>query len=178
MKRKSLLLYFIIISSICYSQQGTFKVGIGVDMIVPGNSEFRNDFKTGVGGYLKGLYGVGEMGQITFITGYSSLKQKQVLKNTFTSIPLLLGYRFFIKGFYIEPQAGYSINQYKNKTSYAFADHINLPSAFTWAAGIGYEIRNLDIGIHYKSAHLNGQGFSLWEFHMGYNFSLNPGKKE
>lgn len=83
----------------------------------------------------------------------------------FHSIPFKGGLRFIsLRGFYFEPQLGYSI----------FGSDGDSDGAFTYAGNIGYLIKNFDISARYESATKNGSSLS----HIGIRVGLNlPFKK-
>lgn len=171
MKKLFLAICIAAVSVTSYGQKGT-KIGVGADFGIP-TGDFGEGFKTGFGGYAKGLFGISEAGQITFTTGYSSFKAKGSTsdeKATWSIIPLLAGYRHNFSGFYAEPQVGYSINSAKVKVDGISASSSD--GAFAWAVGFGYVIKDVDFGARYQSAHKDGGTISLVGIHVGYNFSL------
>ena len=90
-------------------------LGGGLDLSLP-TGDFGTYFKTGIGGYVKAMLGVGKVGAVTFTTGYSSFKEAGDWED-FTATqgvaPLLFGYRHNFNGFFVEPQIGYGIYNYK-----------------------------------------------------------------
>jgi hypothetical protein len=170
-------IFLITIASFSYAQKGDIKIGVGGSLDIPASKSFKHNSKTGYGGYLKGLFGIGNSNQATFTANYSSFPQKQIISgytNTVSIISLLPGYRYSINGFYIETQAGLSIFQDKSNTPSGSTNHIT--SKFTWAGGLGYEIHNIDIGVRYQSSASYGGWGSFWDIHIGYNFSLKKKK--
>lgn len=172
MKKLFLAICIAAVSVTGYAQKGTTKIGVGADLGIP-VGDFGEGTKTGFGGYAKGLFGIGEAGQITFTTGYSSFKAKGSTdegKATLGIIPLLAGYRHNFSGFYAEPQVGYSILSAKVK-----AEGLSVSSsegAFAWAVGFGYVVSDFDFGARYQSATKDGGSLSFVGIHVGYNFSL------
>lgn len=137
--------------------------------------------KIGIGVTVKGLYGVGEAGQITFTTGFltSGIKNdfKELLgadKASSTMIPLLAGYRHNFKGFYAEPQIGYGI--YGSKIKGGDYDSKDSQGAFTWAAGVGYVFNNFEVGVRYQNMHKDGESSGFFGARLGYLFSLGSSK--
>lgn len=176
MKKVFLAICITAISVAGYSQSGKNQIGVGADLGVP-TGDFADGVKTGFGGYAKGLFGIGEAGQITFTTGYSAFKFKgstSETKATWSIIPLLAGYRHNFSGFYAEPQVGYAINGIKVKAEGESASESD--GAFAWAVGFGYVVSNVDFGARYQSAHKDGGTVSLVGIHVGYNFSLGGNK--
>lgn len=176
MKKLFLLMTVGVISLAGYSQTGKNEIGVGVDLGIP-NGDFGDYFKLGFGGYLKGLYGVGSAGQITFTTGYTTFSAKDEYVTALSAdkikasiIPLLAGYRHNFSGFYAEPQVGYGI--YGSKVTAAGQKASDSEGAFTWAVGLGYAMSGFDIGARYQSASKNSQTTSVIGIRVGYNFSL------
>jgi hypothetical protein len=177
MKKVFLAICIASISVTGYAQSGTTKIGVGADLAIP-VGDFGDLAKTGFGGYAKGLFGIGEAGQITFTTGYSSFKAKGSNSEesaTLNIIPLLAGYRQNFSGFYAEPQIGYNIFGLKYKGGGQSAS--DSEGGFAWAVGFGYVVKNVDLGVRYQGGKPSGggDGSSDWSFvgiHVGYNFSL------
>lgn len=173
MKKVLLVICAGIISAVSYAQQGTTKIGVGADIGLP-TGDFGDVVNTGIGGYAKGLFGIGTAGQITLTSGYQSFKVKGSTsddKASWNIIPILAGYRHNFSGFYVEPQVGYSINNVKVKV--AGVSGSDSQGAFTWAAGVGYMINDaFELGARYQSAHKDGSSISLVGLRLGYNFSL------
>jgi len=174
MKKVFLAICIAAISATGYSQSGKNQIGVGADLGIP-VGDFGDVVKTGFGGYAKGLFGIGEGGQITFTTGYSSFKAKGSTSEesaTLNIIPLLAGYRHNFSGFYAEPQIGYNIFGAKYKGTISGSDS---EGGFAWAVGFGYVVSNVDFGVRYQGGKPSGDGNSDWSFvgiHVGYNFSL------
>ncbi len=158
------------------AQTGKNQIGVGADVGIP-TGDFGDGVKTGFGGYVKGLFGIGEAGQITFTSGYSAFKAKEStseFKATASIIPLLAGYRHNFSGFYAEPQVGYSIYGAKIKSEGISAS--SSEGAFAWAVGFGYVINNVDFGARYQSMHKDGESLAIAGIHVGYNFSFGGSK--
>lgn len=177
MKKLFLAICIAAVSVTGYAQKGTTKIGVGADVGIP-VGDFGDAVKTGFGGYAKGLFGIGEAGQITFTTGYSSFKAKGSSdegSGSLNIIPLLAGYRHNFSGFYAEPQIGYNIYGMKVK-----ADGLKVSTSdggLGWAVGFGYVVSDFDLGLRYQGGKPSGGGSesSDWSFvgiHVGYNFSL------
>ena len=177
MKKLLLAVMLFIISFAGYSQKGNNQIGVGADIGIP-TGDLGTLANVGFGGYLKGLYGVGNAGQVTFTTGYSSFKVKDefrvaagVDKLNYRIFPLLLGYRHNLNGFYIEPQLGYSVHSAKATLGSVSATESD--GAFTWGGGIGAAVKSgFDFGVRYLSATKEGDAISWVSIHIGYNFSF------
>jgi hypothetical protein len=179
MKRVYLMILgIVLVSATGFAQKGNNQIGVGADVSFP-TGDFGEAFKTGFGGYAKGLYGIGTAGQITFTTGYSGMKAKgstDDFKITTSIIPLLAGYRHNFNGFFAEPQIGYGIYGIKIKGDEMF-DGKDSEGAFTWAATVGYIFnKQVEISARYQSGHKDGGSMSLFGVRVGYNFSLGGNK--
>lgn len=173
MRKVILALASVFAIGFAHAQTGKNQIGIAFEVGLP-MGDFKDAFKTGFGGSLKYLHGLGTAGQVSLTSGYTTFNAKDVPSGyTVRSsiIPILLGYRHNFSGLYIEPQAGYGI--YGSKVKGGGFDESNSDGAFTWAIGLGYAMeQGLDIGARYQSASKNNSTTSLIGLHLGYNFSL------
>jgi hypothetical protein len=161
-----------------FAQKGKNEIGVGADLSLP-TGDLADAVKTGFGGYAKGMYGIGEAGQISLTVGYSGFKGKEStddIKLTFKMLPVLAGYRHHFGNVFAEPQIGFG--NYTSKIKVEGDDEFDLggkdsEGAFTWAIGGGYIFNEkLEAGIRYQSASKDGTNFSFVGIHVGYNFSL------
>lgn len=174
--KKLFLAIVLFISLAGYSQKGSNQIGVGADIGIP-TGDFGTLANVGLGGYIKGLYGVGTAGQLTFTTGYSVFKVKEefqaaagVDKLNYRILPLLLGYRHNFSGFYAEPQLGYSVHS--AKASLGSVSATESDGFFTWGIGLGAATKSgFDFGVRYLSAS-DEESISWVNIHIGYNFSF------
>src|SRR5690349_25152123 len=78
-----------------FAQKGNNFIGIGGDLSIP-TDQFASYYRPGVGGYIKGLFGIGKSGQVTLTSGYSSFKEAangDDVTGTAAILPELIGYR-------------------------------------------------------------------------------------
>lgn len=147
-------------------------------------------FETGGGGFIKGAYGINRNAQLTLQTGMSKFKSyasiydqygREPSRITIRFIPVLIGYKQYLKQFYLEPQVGYGEEGGKIVD---VARVFTLPSngSFYWAIGAGYQFHKLDLGIRYQRANtLDKDYVDLWGdnqfsfvgLHIGYTLNLN-----
>jgi hypothetical protein len=171
------LLVTNLITVISLAQKGKNYIGVGADLSLP-MSDFANDFKTGMGGYVKAMLGVAQSGAVTFTTGYSGFKEIADFDETTTTaaiVPLLIGYRHNFNGFFVEPQIGYGIYPYKHNSEDGF--YTDTGGAFTWAAGVGYVFNNnIEVSARYQSGSSTGITVGVFGLRLGYNFSLGQSK--
>jgi len=177
-KMYMVLLATILISVSSFGQKGKNYLGVGGDLSLP-TSDFGNYFKTGTGGYVKGMFGVGKAGQVTLTTGYSGFKGAgdfEGVTSTQGVVPMLIGYRHNFNSFFVEPQIGYGIYPYKeNSQENGFISETG--SAFTWAAGIGYVFNNkIEVSARYQTGGSEGVNVGMFGLRLGYNFSLSGSK--
>src|SRR6266487_4826752 len=171
MKKLLLLIGIACITLLAHAQKGNNQIGVAFELGIPVGS-FGDGVKTGFGGLIKGLYGVGTAGQVTFTTGYSTFTWKNLSSDESGNswiIPFLIGYRHNFSGFYVEPGLGYSVLGDKYKFSGVSAS--SSTGAFTWGAGIGYAKNGFDGGVRYEGLTKNGT-VSIIGIHVGYNFTL------
>lgn len=176
MKRIFLAMGISLISAIGFAQSGNNQIGVAAELGFPTGDQ-ADGTKLGIGGTVKGLYGIGTAGQITFTTGYQIFSAKEEIKDLLEAdkvsssvIPLLAGYRHNFGGFYVEPQVGYGI--YGSKIKGGMFDGSDSEGAFTWAAGVGYVFNNIELGARYQSAHKDGSSQAFFGIRVGYLFSL------
>ena len=148
------------------AQSGNNQVGIAFDLGIP-TGDLGDAVKTGFGGQVRGLLGVGTAGQVSLTVGYSSFKEKEESGSDFkmTILPILAGYRHNFNGIYVEPQVGYG--SYGAKATILGSEVSDSEGAFTWAAGIGYAKKNIEIGGRYQSGEKDGS-LSQFLIHVGY----------
>ncbi|HEU0111953.1 MAG TPA: outer membrane beta-barrel protein [Flavisolibacter sp.] len=173
MRKVFLVVASVFALGVANAQTGNNAIGIGAEINLP-MGDFGDAFKTGFGGSLKYLHGVGSAGQVTLTTGYSVFKMKDGDDDfdvTSSIIPILAGYRHNFSGLYVEPQVGYGI--YGAKVKMLGEEESDSEGAFTWAIGAGYAMQQgLDLGVRYQSASKDGSSTSFIGFRVGYNFSL------
>jgi hypothetical protein len=172
------LLVTNLIAVACVAQKGRNYIGGGAELSLP-MGEFADDFKKGMGFYIKGLLGVGESGAVSLTTGYSAFKEIADFDETTTTagiVPVLIGYRHNFNGFFVEPQLGYALYPYKHN-SWEDGFYTTTGNAFTWALGAGYMFRNnIEVGARYQSGSSTGITVGVFGLRLGYNFSLSGSK--
>ena len=133
-------LLFLILT--IHAQKGRNQLNIIGETSIP---VFQNDHGWGISA--KGMYGVGRSAQITLTAGFTVLKTKNTVEHSKTNtrmIPVLLGYKYNYRKFFIEPQAGYGELGGKIESGGDYAR----PSvgAFYWALGAGYDHKKIIAG--------------------------------
>lgn len=178
MKRVYLvLLGTVLFSAAGFAQKGNNQVSVAADVAIP-TGDLGDATSIGLGATVKGLYGIGTAGQITFTTGYTAFSAKKELKDALGAdkmsqgvIPFLAGYRHNFNGFFAEPQIGYGV--YSSKIKGGMFDSKDSDGAFTWAIGAGYVFnQKVEAGLRYQSASKNGESTGFLGIRVGYNFSL------
>ena len=171
------LLVTNLIAAASFAQKGKNFIGAGADLSLPAGV-FGDDFKRGVGAYVKAMLGVGQSGAVTLTTGYSGFKEIADFNDvatTATIIPVLLGYRHNFNGFFVEPQIGYGLYPYKHDSEDGF--YTDTEGTFTWAAGVGYVFNNkIEVSARYQTANRAGFNVGVFGLRLGYNFSLGGSK--
>ncbi len=168
------LFFFAVIVTVATAQKGNNQIGIAAEMGLP-IGHFDNDFNTGFGGSVKGLYGMGKAGQLTFTTGYTYYKAKGELADFFHAssaiIPFLAGYRLNKSGFYAEPQIGFGLYRAQIK-GYSEGKSSETDGAFTYAIGIGFVTHGIDAGVRYQGSKKGSDDITIIGIHIGYTFSF------
>jgi len=165
-----------------HAQKGVNKLVLGVDFGLP-TGDFAEVANIGVGPMAKFLFGITPAGDITATTGvaFYSLRKDNPrynyyddLKGTWSVIPILVGYRHNLNnGIFLEPQLGMGV--YALKAKYQGSSESDSETAFTWAAGIGYAKKNIEIGGRYQSGEKDGS-LSQFLIHIGYVLPLKSRK--
>ncbi len=154
------------------AQRGTYDVLLGVEAAFP-TGDF-NSYKTGVGGWIQGLLGVGETGQVSFTTGYNTFTLKNPPPNEKIKtaiIPLLLGYKYNWSIFYAHPQAGLGLYRLKVKQDNGSSNTTTKSSnsGFTLGLGAGVKISRLDLGLRYQAGFPKGGTIGYFGLNAGYS---------
>lgn len=181
MKQALIIILSIALAFSGTAQKGSTQIGIGAEIGLP-TGEFGSEdggAKAGFGGYIKGLFGVSDAGQITVTTGYTSFTIKgstSSLKASISIIPILIGYRHNFNGFYIEPQAGVGI--YGARVTFQGESGSSSQNKLTLAAGVGYAKNSIDIGVRYQTGVIKqSPDLTLVAVRFGYNFLVGKSKK-
>ncbi len=173
MKKLAILFAAVFLSVMGYTQQGTTQLSVGPEIGFP-TGDFKDWAKTGFGGTAKALFGIGTNGQVTLTAGYLSFGfdgDMSEFEGNFGILPILAGYRQNFNGFYIEPQAGIGIYNYKVK--FMGEEDTDSESAFTWSLGAGYVVNQVvDIGVRYQSADVDGDNVAGFGLRVAYVFNL------
>ena len=153
------------------AQTGNNLVGVSLDLGLPLGS-FADFAGVGVGGTVRGLYGVGESGHITLTTGYSYFRWKDLVAGEDANshiVPLLVGYRHNFEAIFIEPYAGYA--SYGEKYSYQGMTSTGSVGSFAWGGGVGYGRGGFEGGVRFLA--LSKQGtLPVLYIYIGYDLPV------
>lgn len=179
MIKKILLLSFSIFAfSVAQAQKGTNGIQVGIRAAVP-TEKLNKIANTGFGASVKGFYGIGNTSsphQITLEAGYNRFELKDLpagASGNYSAIPLYTGYRYMFGKIVVDTQAGFTINRIAG-TSSTGTDASSSQTGFGWAAGVGYLIKKVEVGVKYHSSHVKDDIYDIKFFalRLGYNFSL------
>lgn len=168
-KKLSLFLVLLGFVFVVKAQDGNDRIQIGGQYSFP-TSDFSKIANNGFGGFVKGFYGVGEKPQqITLELGVNAFKT--ILKHKTGSniiVPVQLGYRFGLGNFYLETQAGLSVNKLVEETGTA------TKVKFGWAPSVGYTFKNIELGVKYNGSKFNSTDtdLSFVGIRLAYSFPL------
>ncbi len=175
---KKIIFAFSIIATsfVASAQAGKNQLGVGAEVGLITES----GGGTFIGGTAKYMHGVGTAGQVTLTSGYLAHSETQSgVKATASEIPILLGYRHYFNGIFVEPQAGYILDHAKVTFSGSSSNFNSSASegSFGYGIGGGYALSNgLDLGVSYRNTTTSGS-VGMVVFRVGYNFSLGETKK-
>lgn len=169
MKKILLLLgVFILVGNYCFAQKGNNQISVGAEVNFLASNGYSSIYNPGIGGNLKGLYGIGDASQLTLSGAFSSFSGKSSSTygdQTLTLMPFLAGYRYNLKGgIYGEGQAGLAILTTK-VTGFSYSQ-----TNFAAAINVGYVIHGFDISARYYT---EGDVISAFAIRLAYNFSLS-----
>jgi len=158
----------VLLSNYCFAQTGNNQLGIGVEVNILASNGYSDIYHPGIGGNLKGLYGIGTASQLTLTAGYSSFGGKsssQYGDQTLSLLPILAGYRYNLTGgLYGEGQVGAAILTTK-ASGFSYSQ-----TNFAAAINVGYVTHGFDISARYYT---EGDVISTFAVRLGYNFSLS-----
>ena len=170
MKKLFLLLFIGAISTSLFAQKGHNQVSIGAEVGLPTGS-ISNALSVGLGGTAKGLYGVGDAGQVGLTLGfirYGYSNNAGGVSAGMNVIPIMPGYRHHFENLYAEGQVGVAI--VSSSFSYGGYSSSASTSNASIAIGGGYLYENFDFSLRYQSY---GTGFGTLGIRVAYNFSFN-----
>lgn len=168
MKKTLLLLAFAtLFVNYCFAQKGNNQVSVGVETNLPLSNGYSDIYHPGIGGGVKGLYGIGNTAQLTLSVAYSSFSGKsssEFGRQTLTLLPIQAGYRYNLtSGLYGEGQVGIATLSTKIPGfTYSQTD-------FAAAINVGYKFSGFDASIRYYT---EGDVISTFAVRLAYNFKL------
>lgn len=168
-KQLSLLVLLITFFFAAQAQEGDIKIGVGADVGLPiGN--WSNGYGVGIGVTGKGYYGLKDVSDITFTTGFIRFGGKDSNDFSTTLIPFLAGYRHKFDNLYVEPQLGLTTVSTKVNLG-TFGSVSGSSTNLGYGVGGGYMMDNWDFGVRFQGVS-SGGSISFLAFRVGYNFSL------
>lgn len=158
----------IFVCNCCIAQKGNNQISVGAEVNFLASNGYSSIYNPGIGGGIKGLYGLGDAGQLTLSGAYSSFSGKSSSTygdQTLNLLPILAGYRYNLKsGLYFEGQAGLAVLTTK-ASGFSFSQ-----TNFAAAANIGYTMDGFDISARYYT---EGDVISTFALRLAYNFTLS-----
>ncbi|WP_316792151.1 outer membrane beta-barrel protein [Pedobacter frigoris] len=175
--KKNLYLFFAIalFPFFTFAQKGSHYLQVSGQAAIP-TASLADIVKTGFGGSVKGMYGIGVFPQhLTLEAGYNRFAVKDLPSSAsahYSAIPVYLGYRANLSGFILESQAGLSFNRIAGSGSGGSASANQ--TAFGWSLGAGYTYKSVELGVRYQSSEKGDdvQEIRYVGIRLGYNFSL------
>lgn len=164
------------------AQKGQITVNPGVEVALP-IGDFGGGASMGFGATAKGLYGINDMGEVTFTLGFIRFGSKadddaDGVKASTSLIPIMPGYRHrFSEQFYGEGQLG--LTTVRSKVSIGGMAGSIIGGGFSasstnlgYAVGVGYLMGNIDLSVRYQGVSASGGSLSFIGLRAGYNISL------
>lgn len=179
MIKKVLLISLAVFSfSLAKAQKGTNGIQVGARLALP-TEKLNQIANPGIGGAIKGFYGVGGKSsphQVTLEAGYNRFGLKDLpsaATGAYTAIPLYTGYRYMFGKVVLDTQVGFSINRISGESA-SGVEASGGETAFGWAAGAGYIIKQVELGVKYHSSHVSDDVYTIKFFGIraAYNFAL------
>ena len=171
MKLFFLITSFFSFSILATAQKGNNLVGISLDLGIP-LGDFEDFAQVGIGGTVRGLYGVGTAGHITLTTGYSYFRWKDLIPGEDANshiIPVLIGYRHNFPPFFVEPYIGYA--SYGEKYSYLNNTSSASIGSFAWGGGLGWSRGGFEGGVRFLGLTKEGTLPTVFVY-IGYDLPL------
>jgi hypothetical protein len=153
-------------------QSGNNQISIGAETDFTLTNGYSDIYHPGLGGNIKGLYGIGTAPQQLMLTAdyvtFSGKSSSTYGNQRLSLIPIQAGYRYNLSsGFYGELQAGVGMLG-------THADSVTFTQTnFAAAADIGYDYKGLDLSVRYYT---EGDVISIFAIRLAYNISLGRNK--
>ena len=160
---------FLVTTVAAFAQKGDIGISVGVEGALP-VGDWSDGYSIGVGGSLKGLYGISDAGQVTLTVGYDRFGVKD-FDGSLSLVPVLAGYRHTFSSLYVEPQIGISAQKSKIEMG-EFGDVSASTTDFSFAIGAGYLVGPMDLGLRYQNISASGGSLGFLALRVAYNFSL------
>jgi hypothetical protein len=143
-------------SLISFAQKGNNAINVGPDIYL-GLKTWGDEFKPGIGGHVKGLYGISTAGQVGLSVGFASFKGKDAsffdyTDYKFSMLPVLASYRHHFNDLFVEPQLGFSHGNEKYKDQ-----SIQKQTKFIYAIGVGYLIKAFEVDLNFQNVNESGE---------------------
>ena len=170
-----LIAVLVIFTFTASAQKGNNIFQPSVQLNIP-TGDLADVAKTGYGVALKAMFGIGEATQFFTLEGgfnHFGVKDKFLTPGVdaeYRSIPFYAGYRYMVKQFSFETQAGVAVNTIYASNSFALASQTK--TYFAWAAGLGYEIKQFEIFFRYQHSDVKdtSSNITFAALSLGYNF--------
>lgn len=164
------------------AQNSKWKIQTGLELGLP-TGIFSTVYQPGKGMFIKGLLSVKSGDQFTFQTSYMDFNIKNDVidprySSDYTIVPILFGYRRYIRRFYSETQIGtgiYTINVSGGGQSLSKSE-----TNFTWAQTFGFNFTHFDFFAKYQQGNLKDAGvekLTMIGIGIGYQFSFSQSKR-
>lgn len=164
----------LLVVSNLIAQKGSNSLSLNAELILP---IARNEF--GFGSCLKGSYGIGNTGQLSFSAGFLKSSSNNTTENGKVNtrlIPFLFGYKQHIRRFFFEPKIGFGELGGKILINGDYA-RPSVGAVFIGLSG-GYTIKRINLGVNFLNANgVESSSAGIWHnrqisytsIYIGYN---------
>ncbi|WP_143960856.1 hypothetical protein [Litoribacter populi] len=168
MKKSLITLFFFILTLSLYAQKDNNSLNAGLEVGLPVGVQ-SNWLSVGLGVTAKGLYGVGEAGQVSGTLGYirHGYQGASTVNGGVSMIPIMGGYRHHFESIYGEAQLGLAIVNSAFRVEGFGASGSTLNGSV--AIGGGYLYEDFDFSVRYQSY---GTGFNTLGLRVAYRLPV------
>ncbi|SDK56805.1 Outer membrane protein beta-barrel domain-containing protein [Pedobacter sp. ok626] len=181
--KRQIIIYHKSISLVCFmaicfatkAQEVTKLIQASVQVSRP-TSALLEVTSIGYGAALKGMYGFGsDNQQVTLEGGYNRFPVKKLPANIqayYSAVPIYAGYRYIIKRYTLEAQAGISLNRIIGRNTMRSMSRNE--TDFGWALAVGYLLKNFEVGLRYHNSDVKNteDNLTFLGIRMAYNIKL------
>ncbi|MBT0810493.1 hypothetical protein KIH41_04295 [Litoribacter ruber] len=168
MKKLLATAFFFVLSLSLYAQKDNNSLNAGLEVGLPVGIQ-SSWMSVGIGATAKGLYGVGEAGQVSATLGFirHGYQGSSTVNGGVSMIPIMGGYRHHFESFYGEAQLGLAIVNSAFRVEGFGASGSTLNGSVAIGGGFLYE--DFDFSVRYQGY---GTGFNTLGLRVAYRLPV------